>query len=55
MKRYIVIGKKDNIRVVRYRGPDTVFRFPDFTVIAEGHARSVADARRRFNDLNLPQ
>lgn len=52
MIRYIIIGKKDKIRVVRYRGPHTSFRFPKWTMIANGLARCVKDARKRFYEFN---
>ena len=55
MKRYIIIGKGSILRVVRYRSPNTVFRFPDFEIIAHGLARSVKDARAKFNELKFSQ
>jgi hypothetical protein len=54
MIRYLILTnkKKSFIRVVRYRGPHTAFRFPYLSVVANGFARCVKDARTQFYKFN---
>ena len=51
MPNYLIIGKNNVLRTIRDRGPKTMSRFPDFTLIASGDAKCVADAKVKYNQL----
>ena len=55
MVKYLIIGKNGIARCVRDRGVETLKRFPDWTIIASGGAKSVKDAHHHFNEIKSAQ